>query len=147
MSESGAKKVFRMYTKHEERIKTEEQQFPPATMAFNANRDYSLSAAYQIQIRDDAFQPAFVYLVDNYGDGKAIQSIFVDFISDVNGDENNFIDRTQAQTSNDLIFGETGNDRLISAAGDDVVYGGQGRDDLELGEGNDSGFGGSGDER
>jgi trimeric autotransporter adhesin len=61
------------------------------------------------------------------------------------GNSANNIIRSQNGFSNDFLYGDAGNDLIVSGAGFDVVYGGMGNDTLQSGSENDNvyGYGGN----
>ena len=126
-----AKEILQMYTEHNAEILAYEGKYAP-------------SSSIQNEI-----QPAKTFLITNFGQGKTIDEVIVgqglktaayeqispadDIIMTI-GNKNN------------LIFGEGGDDSIISGDGNDVIYGGKGDDFISGGKGNDILEGGAGND-
>ncbi len=121
-SEKNSKDIIRMARIHQAKIAEEEGE----SSAYNGTN----KIGYKIE-------KAKNYLIDNFGEGVAIDGEVIVGINSVNDEYNSgkakaIINDTNLQgtNKNDLIFGEKGKDTLIGGAGSDVLYGGEGDDTL-----------------
>ena len=126
-----SKEIIQMYTEHNAEILAYEGKYAPVSSIQNE------------------IQRAKTFLITNFGQGKTIDEVIVgqglktasyeqitpadDIIMTI-GNKNN------------LIFGEGGDDSIISGDGNDVIYGGKGDDFISGGKGNDYLDGGSGND-
>ncbi|MDD2722411.1 MAG: hypothetical protein PHH59_00110 [Methylovulum sp.] len=157
VTEAEAKQVLQMYTRHHDNITAYEAKYGVGldgrvegnNVIDDANSDYHLSGADQVDTLAEALRPARDMLVGLYVTQKNIaihingEVMVGDYALDL---YDQLIGRDETRPpipqtplpSNDLLIGGQGNDTLKGLAGDDVLYGEEGDDKLEGGQGNDT---------
>ncbi|GMQ82930.1 MAG: hypothetical protein BMS9Abin05_2398 [Rhodothermia bacterium] len=156
IDEEEAKAVYKMYTKHREKILREENLFSSRISdnpGGNANTDYQLvGTGNEVQTLQESFMFAFGKVKELFIDPLSA-GITIDVLDvQIGGDEADLLsapkrDGFQLGTGdekNDLMLGEGGNDVLEGRGGDDILYGGDGVDTLDPGTGKAFLFGGKG---
>ena len=128
-TEDDYKQIFNMYTKHKNKIISEENEFKSSYDEYDSFYKQTLTARN--------------FLVNKYANLSPING---DILVGNNTDDDTFYgdfynetldDTLRGTTKNDLIFGEAGNDTLNGNGGSDVMYGGIGNDTIDGGTGND----------
>jgi|GEM_PF-2727634 len=165
VTEAEAKQVLQMYTRHHDEITAYEARYGVGfdgrvegiNAIDNANSDYHLSGADQVDTLAEALKPARAVLIDLYVTQKSIainingEVLAGDYALDlydhlIGRDETKPPIPQAPRPSNDLLIGGKGNDEVKGLAGDDVLYGEEGDDTLDGGDGDDRLLGGDGND-
>lgn len=82
------------------------------------------------------------------GSGAVVVDMVARTVTRVDNSMDSFINIEGVKTTayNDVVYGDSGNNRIDTDSGDDIVYGGAGDDTLQGGDGNDQHFGEDGDD-
>ena len=125
-----AKEIIQMYTEHKTEILEYEFKYSPTSSINNE------------------IQPAKTFLIANFGQGVDIngevlvgQGLKTASYEQITPSDDIIM---TIGNKNNLIFGEGGDDSIITGDGNDVVYGGKGNDFISGGKGNDILNGGEG---
>lgn len=117
------------------------QNIVAAEMGFAKN----IQASYLATLSQYDPRKASLDVGVSYSEGKQVDLVRLGDEGGVASDD--FIDHTGRTVEvNELIFGFSGDDEILSGRGDDYIYGGVGNDTLDGGEGNDALYGGEDDD-
>ena len=145
-SETEAKSIYRMFTRHKEVIlgtdgepggvRGYEDRYPPtATNAGSQRIDFQLAFAHSLLNNDYAVTQGISVAWNHIQVGEDTSSLYY---------KKTTADLLTGTPNNDLILGESGNDTITGEAGQDVIHGGTGNDSLLGGADTDRLFGNEG---